>query len=271
MWALIRGTLSARRALRAAASGAAASIAAAANHLFGVASTAARTPAKAQPTDEVPSHFVFAANSAIPKRQDGAIDSECVQEVVVEQLLVGVLLAAPLIALLPTTVAFAALFAVLHHIVVAVQVLLRTAICALDSAPLLPLLLWLLQPLLGATLLPAGLHIEAMRGGRGHTRVTSSGRQQQEERQHRTSGTLHGIELSRDRKGPAASVHVSVRRGRQPVACAQYALHCGACPLARVTAALFTFLRASVLPAWRAAGGASGARTAASPRHGPPL
>ena len=76
-----------------------------------------------------------------------------------EQLLVGVLLAAPLIALLPTLLAFVALLAAAHHAAALLQALLRTLLFALNSSPICAVALWALQPLVGPSVLPVSVAI----------------------------------------------------------------------------------------------------------------
>lgn len=82
------------------------------------------------------------------------------QDVIIEQLIVGILLLAPLVAILPTTFVFHVAASAAAAAAAAVRVTLAAAASALDAAPLLRVALWALQPLCGASLAPGGLDVE---------------------------------------------------------------------------------------------------------------
>lgn len=82
------------------------------------------------------------------------------QEIVIEQLLVGVLLLAPLVALLPTTLAFFTLLSAAHLLCAAAHCALLTTACAFDRNPVLCLALWAVQPVCGSPLFPGGMALK---------------------------------------------------------------------------------------------------------------
>ena len=80
-------------------------------------------------------------------------------QVVIEQLLVGVLLLAPLVALLPTTLAFYALVLLISRASTLLRQLLLMCARLVDVSPVLALALWLVQPVCGATWLPGSTSV----------------------------------------------------------------------------------------------------------------
>jgi hypothetical protein len=81
-------------------------------------------------------------------------------QVVVEQLLVGVLLLAPLVALLPTTMAFHVLLSLANLAAVALRGSLLLCATAAGAVPALAVGACAAQPLGGCALLPGGLRIQ---------------------------------------------------------------------------------------------------------------
>jgi hypothetical protein len=81
------------------------------------------------------------------------------QEIVIEQLLVGVLLLAPLVALLPTTLIFQVLLSTLVLALITPRILLLSAAALLCYNPLPMLALWALQPVVGAPVLSQSIDI----------------------------------------------------------------------------------------------------------------
>jgi hypothetical protein len=125
-----------------------------------------------------------------------------VQEIVIEQLLVGVLLLAPLIALLPTTFAFFTLMSVAQLLCAAAHCALLTTACAFDANPVFYLALWAVQPICGSPLLPGGMVLKFLgssynNGSYVATKATgSSGRgcaNAERAQCHRSADVVHDV------------------------------------------------------------------------------
>lgn len=85
-----------------------------------------------------------------------------VQDVIVEQMLVGMLFLAPMAATLPTTWLLHCVFALVHAAVAFLRMCAYAAACFLDSGCAFRLVQWVCQPLFGGTALGAEPDVEAI-------------------------------------------------------------------------------------------------------------